>query len=150
LVLDSGWRLYLHRYWQYEQRLAAALHARAQDTAADAGAVRAQLDRVFDPPGDAIDWQRVAAALALRRRLSVITGGAGTGKTTTVVKLLTALRQLEGEHTRIALAAPTGKAAARLSESIRQAKAGMSLPVDELAGIPEEASTIHRLLGVRR
>lgn len=150
LVLDSSWRLYLHRYWQYEQRLAAALYARAQDTAADAGAVRAQLDRVFDPPGDTIDWQRVAAALALRRQLSVITGGAGTGKTTTVVKILTALRQLEGEQTRIALAAPTGKAAARLSESIRQAKARMDLPADELAGIPEEASTIHRLLGVRR
>lgn len=150
LVLDSGWRLYLHRYWQYEQRLAAALHARAHDIATDAAAIREQLDRVFDPPGAEIDWQRVAAALALRRRLSIITGGAGTGKTTTVVKILIALRQLEGVHTRIALAAPTGKAAARLIESVRQAKARLPLSADELAGIPEEASTIHRLLGVRR
>lgn len=149
LLLDSNSRLYLYRYWQYEQRLAAALHARAADTDLAADKVRAQLDRVFEPPGSTVDWQRVAAALAVRRRLSVITGGAGTGKTTTVVKILVALRQLEGEGLRIALAAPTGKAAARLSESIRQAKNILPLSADELEAVPEDASTIHRLLGVR-
>lgn len=150
LVLDSRGRLYLYRYWHYEQRLAAALHARARSALVDPVDVRMQLDRVFEPPGEAIDWQRVAAALALRRHLSIVTGGAGTGKTTTVVKMLIALRQLEGQQTRIALVAPTGKAAARLTESIRMAKARLPLPAEELAQIPEEASTIHRLLGVRR
>lgn len=150
LVLTEDGRLYLRRYWNYQQRLLAALRARAEATGAAPEAVRAQLDRVFEPPGEEIDWQRLAAALALQRRLSIITGGAGTGKTTTVVKILTALRQLDGPAVRIALAAPTGKAAARLSEAIRSAKARMTLPAEELDGVPEAASTIHRLLGVRR
>lgn len=148
LVLDGN-RLYLYRYFDYQRRLRAALSARARDSGLAPAAVRAELDRVFPSPAAEIDWQRLAAALALHRQLAVITGGAGTGKTTTVVKILAALQRLHG-GLRIALAAPTGKAAARLSEAIRGAKAGLSLPAEELDGIPEAASTIHRLLGVRR
>lgn len=149
LVLTANGRLYLRRYWDYERRLRAQLTARSRASGLEAAAVRAELDRVFEPPGEEIDWQRLAAALALYRKLAVITGGAGTGKTTTVVKILAALRQLE-RGARIALAAPTGKAAARLAEAIRGAKGRLTLPEAELAAIPEQASTIHRLLGVRR
>ncbi|MGE6380612.1 exodeoxyribonuclease V subunit alpha [Shewanella baltica] len=112
-----------------------------------------------------IDWQKVATATALGKKLSVITGGPGTGKTTTVTKLLLLL-QMESQQ-EIRLVAPTGKAAARLSESIKASKARLAKElsahadvVDEarnrnnqdfltaLGRIPEEASTLHRLLGV--
>jgi len=96
------------------------------------------------------DWQRLAAAQAVRRRLAVISGGPGTGKTTTVVRLLAALlEQPGGERLAIGLAAPTGKAAARMAEAIRNAKA--ELPVSDAVkeALPDEARTLHRLLGSR-
>ena len=102
-----------------------------------------------DPHGEP-DWQKLACALALRQRLTVISGGPGTGKTTTVVRLLALLQTPAveaGKPLRIRLAAPTGKAAARLTESIgRQVGA---LPVDDAVrdAIPTEVSTLHRLLG---
>ncbi|GAB6043930.1 exodeoxyribonuclease V subunit alpha [Endothiovibrio diazotrophicus] len=93
------------------------------------------------------DWQRLAAALAVLRRFAVISGGPGTGKTRTVTSILALLA--EQGVTRIALAAPTGKAAARLSESIKQAKVSLPLGDGLRTAIPEEAVTLHRLLGVR-
>jgi exodeoxyribonuclease V alpha subunit len=105
-----------------------------------------------------IDWQKVATATALGKKLAVITGGPGTGKTTTVTKLLLLL-QMESQQ-EIRLVAPTGKAAARLSESIKASKARLALDLSRhphpnrerfltaLNRIPEEASTLHRLLGV--
>ena len=94
------------------------------------------------------DWQKVSAALALTSPRCVISGGPGTGKTTTVVKLLALLLQSD-PHLQIKMVAPTGKAAARLTESISNAL--LELPLDEelKAKIPTEASTIHRLLGVK-
>src|SRR5690606_36813845 len=91
------------------------------------------------------DRQKIACALAARRQMAIITVGPGTGKTTTVIKLLYVLQQLQGDAglLRIKLAAPTGKAAARLSSSIQ-------LQLDRLpdkTGIPHEVSTVHRLLG---
>src|SRR5690606_17914967 len=97
------------------------------------------LARLFARNTQSPDWQRLAAAQAVRRRLAVISGGPGTGKTTTVVRLLAALlEQRGGEALAIGLAAPTGKAAARMAEAIRNAKA--ELPVDEAikAALPEE------------
>ncbi|CAL96466.1 exodeoxyribonuclease V subunit alpha [Azoarcus olearius] len=148
LVLDADDRLYLRRLYDLEGRLAQALRTRAE---AAPGAVadervRALLAPLFPAPaGEAPDWQRIAVALALGRRLTVISGGPGTGKTTTVAALLGALLGLQPQA-RIALAAPTGKAAARMLEALRGRAA--SLPAALRAALPGEAHTVHRLLGV--
>jgi len=181
LVLDAADRLYLGRYWQYQEQLAAEITARAADSESevelDEAILRDGLERLFGPlpevtettaaagagPGeqvglfdacgaDAIDWQRVAAILALRRRFCVISGGPGTGKTSTVVKILALLVEQAlhsgGRAPRISLIAPTGKAAAALSDSIRRAKAELACSAAVKEAIGEEASTIHRCLGV--
>ncbi|MDH1265727.1 exodeoxyribonuclease V subunit alpha [Pseudomonas sp. GD03944] len=150
LILDGG-RLYLARYHAYEQQLAERLLSRAADwPAIDEVRLGESLTRLFTFNTQQPDWQRLAAAQAVRRKLAVISGGPGTGKTTTVVRLLAALlEQSEGGALAIGLAAPTGKAAARMAEAIRSAKA--SLPVSEAikAALPDEARTLHRLLGSR-
>ncbi|MGO1308273.1 MAG: exodeoxyribonuclease V subunit alpha, partial [Kluyvera intermedia] len=93
---------------------------------------------------------KVAAAVALTRRISVISGGPGTGKTTTVAKLLAALVQMSGtQKCRIRLAAPTGKAAARLTESLGAALRKLNLSDEQKAMLPSDASTLHRLLGAQ-
>ncbi|NVK43030.1 MAG: exodeoxyribonuclease V subunit alpha [Oceanospirillaceae bacterium] len=150
LVLDRG-RLYLYRYWRFECDLAAFLHGRCQPVALDRSAVRASLARLFDATDSGPDWQQVAAAVAVSRRFAVISGGPGTGKTTTVIKLLALHieQQLaEGRRPRIRLAAPTGKAAARMAESIAAARGRLPLATGVAELIPLEASTLHRLLGV--
>ncbi|MCF2860403.1 exodeoxyribonuclease V subunit alpha [Pseudoalteromonas sp. SMS1] len=96
-----------------------------------------------------VDWQKVACAIAALSAFCVITGGPGTGKTTTVTKLLAILQSLyQNAPLTIKLVAPTGKAAARLSESIIGAKGRLSLAPELAERIPEQAQTIHRLLGV--
>jgi len=150
LVLDDGDRLYLRRHYQWERRLAAALVGRTAPAAAtDVPAeVAALLDRLFPsrPAADPRpDWQKLAAALALDNRLTVVSGGPGTGKTTTVAALLACLLTLQ-PGARIALAAPTGKAAARMLDALRARAA--SLPAALQARLPQSAFTIHRLLGV--
>jgi len=154
LVLDADGRLYLHRYFDYERRLARRVLRAARAVAPDLptaqrDALRAQLAALFaanaTASGDAADWQKIATALALRAKFAVISGGPGTGKTTTVVNLLACLIAQQPDC-RIALAAPTGKAAARMSEAIRERAA--HLPAAIRAKLPAEASTIHRLLGV--
>ncbi len=147
LILDRQ-RLYLGKYWQYEQTVAEALRARLESVAAlDAARLIDGLRRLFREMQDgAIDWQKIAAAIAVSRRFAVISGGPGTGKTTTVVKVLALLLEQDpGLH--IELAAPTGKAAARLTEAIRGGKGRVDTSPGVLARIPEEASTLHRLLG---
>ena len=102
----------------------------------------------YPPAGvPGIDWQKVAALIAVRSRLTVISGGPGTGKTFTVAKVLALILEQAGEKRCIvALAAPTGKAAARLKGVIRSAKSNLDCAEHIKAAIPEEASTIHRLL----
>lgn len=149
LVL-AGSRLYLHRYWRYERELAAALLALnrpLQDL--DVVQAAAVLERYF--PQDAahpLNWQKVAAATALSRHLCVISGGPGTGKTTTVVRVLAAMLSLQ-PSLRIAIAAPTGKAAARLKASIRNQVESLDLDEAVRARLPTQAHTLHRLLGNR-
>ncbi len=150
LILD-GECLYLARYQAYEAQLASQLLNRAADLPeVDETQLSDSLHRLFANNTQQPDWQRLAAAQAVRKRVAVISGGPGTGKTTTVVRLLAALlEQPGGERLAIGLAAPTGKAAARMAEAIRTAKA--SLPVSEAikAALPEQARTLHRLLGSR-
>ena len=152
LILDADDRLYLHRYFDYERRLARRLtqarHADAPEAVASAD-VRNRLTELFAANAarldGAADWQQLAAALALRGRLTVISGGPGTGKTTTVVNLLACLLALAPDC-RIALAAPTGKAAARMTDAIRQR--AQHLPPELRERMPAASSTVHRLLGV--
>lgn len=147
LILD-GRRLYLGKYWRFEQQVASALLERmALVDNLDLPRLARGLDRLFpDGSTEAVDWQKVAATIAVTRRFAVISGGPGTGKTTTVVKVL-ALLLGQDATLRIALAAPTGKAAARLTEAVRGGKGRPGIDAQVLARIPEEASTIHRLLG---
>ncbi|MCP3725367.1 exodeoxyribonuclease V subunit alpha [Paraburkholderia sp. CNPSo 3272] len=180
LVL-AGTRLYLRRYWQYEQDVREGIERRLTRAAQLEAALpldiaRAALDALFAPRNGearaahaarAADWQKLACALAARSAFSIVTGGPGTGKTTTVVRLLALLQTLalgragQGAHAarplRIRLAAPTGKAAARLNESI--AGAVERLPFDALQAhvdaaalrnaIPTVVTTLHRVLGTR-
>lgn len=137
LVLDDGRRLYLRRYRDYEVRLAAQLRARAAWF--DAGEDPARVARLLGPAGDAApDWQRVALALSLYRRLLVLCGGPGTGKTWTIARMVALWRARHGPGYRIGLAAPTGKAAARLAEALGPLAATVA------------PTTLHRLLGQRR
>ena len=166
LVLSHN-RLYLRRYYDYECRVAGFITERLKPSFAlptDFGQLLAAL---FDPLKDDDElakrmphWQSIAAAVATRAGLTIISGGPGTGKTTTVVRLLALLqtieRRLGPEHKlRIALAAPTGKAAARLSESLSGtlsaiARGGIPELSPDLAGyLPSDVTTLHRLLGSR-
>lgn len=163
LVL-AGTRLYLRRYWQFERSVRQAIDLRVTLDPMQAPApasLRRALQALFPSTDSAApDWQKLACALAVRSGFSVITGGPGTGKTTTVVKLLAVLQHLAltsaqgGRPLRIRMAAPTGKAAARLNESIAGAVASLALdglPDGDLlrAAIPTEVTTLHRLLGSR-
>jgi exodeoxyribonuclease V alpha subunit len=160
LVLD-GERLYLRRYWRDETLVAHSVRARALAARpVDPAAVRRWLDILFAAAreGEAPDWQKLACAVALRGAVGIITGGPGTGKTYTVARLLALLFAVAGEEAgrqRIALAAPTGKAAARLKQSIDKAlgelaeRVGEALPLRELTARMGAARTLHSLLGAR-
>ena len=162
LVL-RGSKLYLRRYWGYERRVAAQVLQRGADAApVDHEVARVWLDRLFpavesaESPA-AVDWQKIACAVALRGNLSIITGGPGTGKTYTAARLLALLFAVDPDpqRLRVALAAPTGKAAARLKQSIDaalqelQARLGDALPLHDLSGHMGPARTLHSLLGAR-
>lgn len=160
LVLD-GERLYLRRYWRDERLVAQAIRERAGAAReVDAQAARRWLDILFTSArkAEVPDWQKLACAIALRGSVAIITGGPGTGKTYTVARLLALLFAIAGEEAgrqRIALAAPTGKAAARLKQSIDKAlseladRVGAALPLRELTARMGAARTLHSLLGAR-
>lgn len=146
----EGSLLYLDRYWGQERAVAADLIDRADAPGvADPATLREPLSRLF--PGEAFAEQRAAAATALLRRLSVIAGGPGTGKTTTIARMLALADEVEGLHPRrVALAAPTGKAAARLEEAVHEEAAAMEIGDETRARLLTlGGSTIHRLLGRR-
>ncbi|MDF7631515.1 exodeoxyribonuclease V subunit alpha [Erwiniaceae bacterium L1_55_4] len=146
IVLTEG-RLYLHRLWHHEGQVARFFQAQSAPQAFPDGEVRAVLDNLFGTEPD--DWQKIAAAVALTQKTAVISGGPGTGKTTTVAKLLAALIRLSQGALRIQLAAPTGKAAARLTESLGKALQKLPVSDTERQRFPAEATTLHRLLGAQ-
>jgi exodeoxyribonuclease V alpha subunit len=154
LVLDDAGRLYFRRYWQFERDIADQLRARStpRGRASDASWLEATLDRLF--PGAPDSPQRNAARNALRNEVSLLCGGPGTGKTTTVAAIVALLiedRLNNGaDAPKVMLLAPTGKAAARLGEAVQHAKARIDAPTSVLERIPETASTIQRALGMRR
>ncbi|MDO5576516.1 MAG: exodeoxyribonuclease V subunit alpha [Fibrobacter sp.] len=143
-------RLYLYRYWKYEQELAESILRIINLPAPeiDIKNLAEHLEKLF-PDSSSDIWQKVAAAVSVFNRFTVISGGPGTGKTTTVTKIMALLLMIYGKNNklRIALAAPTGKAAARLSESISSVLPKLALPENIQSLIPREAYTIHRLLG---
>jgi exodeoxyribonuclease V alpha subunit len=150
----AGTALYLDRYWQDEEAVAAALTTRAasEGPAVDEAALKDGLARLFGP--DDGDLQARAAAISVRQRLSVIAGGPGTGKTTTVARLLALLDQQAAAMGQrpplVALAAPTGKAAARMAEAVHAEAERLDVEGavrQRLAALT--ASTVHRLLGRR-
>ncbi len=170
---------YLRRYWGYECAVAQQVLARTANapqspqptqSPADADALRPWLERLFAPqeavavlasgtalPAPAPDWQQLACAIALRGRLSVITGGPGTGKTYTAARLLALLFAVDAqpERLRVALCAPTGKAAARLKQAIDAALDGLHQRLGGALDLPAltqrmgAARTLHALLGAR-
>jgi exodeoxyribonuclease V alpha subunit len=145
-VRQRGPRLWLARYDAQEQQVADELRARTHDLPADLDldVLRAGLDRLFPDPGDAD--QRTAAAVCALSRVSVLAGGPGTGKTTTVSRLLALLKE-QHPRWRVALAAPTGKAAARLDEAVALSTAGLRDHADIARLGRLEGATLHRLLG---
>ncbi|MGH7822513.1 MAG: exodeoxyribonuclease V subunit alpha, partial [Candidatus Binatia bacterium] len=153
LVLE-GTRLYLRRYHEHETELARRILARARrrDVRVDRERLRDGCRRLFPDGRRNPDWQRVAATLAVCRRLTVISGGPGTGKTWTVARILALLVEqgiaIHGRPPRLHLLAPTGKAASRLRESIRESRGGLAVEESVRAAIPDETATIHRALGV--
>jgi exodeoxyribonuclease V alpha subunit len=146
LVLERN-RLYLQRYWYYEDRLTQQIKTIANQKA-EFKNIENDLNDYF-PVITGDDWQREAARKAVQHSFCIITGGPGTGKTTTVVNILALLQSLAPNPLQIALAAPTGKAAMRLQESIGNNKKNLFCS-DELKNlIPENVSTLHRLLGAK-
>ncbi|MFT6901125.1 MAG: exodeoxyribonuclease V alpha subunit [Colwellia sp.] len=171
IVFNSN-KLYLRRYYHFEQALLqfiSAKNAQQNDVKLqtfDSADIKNCLAVLFpaetsEQSNDEVDWQKVAVANAINKKFSIIAGGPGTGKTYTVTKLLAALVMLNSsdqltpnkhinKEIKIALVAPTGKAAQRLSESVTNALHGFKGQISEqvLAKIPHEAQTLHRLLGV--
>ena len=155
LVLDDAGRLYLRRYWQLEQDIARQLGTRSDappPAEEESGWILASLDRLF--PGSPDAPQRQAARNALRHRVSLLCGGPGTGKTTTVAAIVGLL--IEGKlhddepPPKVMLLAPTGKSAVRLGEAVRHAKTRIEATNAILDQIPEQATTVHRALGMHR
>ena len=151
LILDERNRLYLYRYWEYEKKLSDSIKKRTKE---DIGGInllliKDSIKRLFPEiiDGD-INRQKVAAITSAFKKFCVISGGPGTGKTTIIAKILAMLIEQTGKEKslRIFLTAPTGKATARLSESIGNIKKKLNCKDYIKAAIPTEAFTIHRLL----
>jgi exodeoxyribonuclease V alpha subunit len=152
-LVVEGTRVYLRRYHLHEIELARRIIDRAGTRVddVDVGVLRAGLNRMFPARSDSPDWQRTGAALALLRRLTIIAGGPGTGKTWTVTRILALLVEQalsrDARVPRVLLLAPTGKAAARLRESVRENRKRLPASPEILAAIADESVTIHRALG---
>ncbi len=154
LILDTKNRLYMYRYWEYQDNLVNLIKKRILefDHHVDLIKLKQGLHRLFPEScqnGDtAPDPQALSAFTAIYKKFSIISGGPGTGKTTIVAKILALLlEQKERQKLSIALCAPTGKAAARLQEAIKSSKKNLNCSSSIKEKIPDDACTIHRLLG---
>ncbi len=174
LILDNGY-LYLRRYWQYQQQLAEQIKSRLEIAELDEDWAQERLSHYFssnidasdsENKNDEIDWQKVAAEHALQNQFLIVSGGPGTGKTTTITKILALLIELHNlqgaskyksskkgggglnnNHLNILLAAPTGKASIRMLDAISEVQNKLELSDDVKAQMPTQASTLHKLLG---
>jgi exodeoxyribonuclease V alpha subunit len=150
LILDGRGRLYLHRAYEDERMLAEGLLGlSAEVRPMDVPRLKEALGRLAgegDSQDDGPPWRKVAAIAAARSSLCVITGGPGTGKTTLVCRILALLLE-HAPGLKVRLAAPTGKAARRLAETVAHGLGSVDAPPEVLEKIPREAATIHRLLG---
>lgn len=150
LILDDHNRLYLYRNWEYESVLAADIKSRVNDTTAklDIKRLIQSISKQYPKEdGGILDWQKIAAVTALLKKICIITGGPGTGKTFTITRIMALLIEQDiPTQPKIYLAAPTGKAAARLQESIKQAIPGLNCSDGIKNAIPTDVKTIHRML----
>ncbi|WP_311748183.1 exodeoxyribonuclease V subunit alpha [Proteus penneri] len=151
IILDNEY-LYLQRMWSYEEKVAQFFRREQAIVDIDENELIKVLNQLFPATKEnqETNWQKVAASVAITSPISIISGGPGTGKTTTVAKILAAFVMLtSNEKPIIQLAAPTGKAAARLTESLGNALAQLNLSEEENKWMPKQAQTIHRLLGAQ-
>lgn len=140
--------LYIKRFWNYENEMANFIKLRTVQNTQKDNYIEEVVDKLFEPINE-IDWQKQAVIKSLNYNFSIISGGPGTGKTTTVAKLLLAIQMLNQNQQRIALLAPTGKAAQRMTESLNSALSKRA-DSDSYLGLSNlEAQTIHRFLGLR-
>jgi len=149
LILD-GKRLYLNRFWHYETQVAEKIKSMLAGVEKSNNAEISYSGKSLYAGDDDTDSEQMfAVTMAASKPFSVVSGGPGTGKTTTIIKILCRLISQQPKI-RIALAAPTGKAAARMMESIRNRIDLIEIDDNIRAAIPTRASTLHRLLGYRR
>ncbi|AJI55965.1 exodeoxyribonuclease V, alpha subunit [Francisella philomiragia] len=140
--------LYIKRLWNYEVEIANFINSRTIQNTQQDNYIEEVVDKLFEP-ADEIDWQKQAVIKSLNYNFSIISGGPGTGKTTTVAKLLLAIQMSNQNQQRIALLAPTGKAAQRMTESLNSVLS-KRVDNDSYLGLSNlEAQTIHRFLGLR-
>jgi exodeoxyribonuclease V alpha subunit len=147
LIIDNN-KLSFHRYRQYEIDLAEWLNKKSSVTTSFKPDKTAKelLDLLLPLGGDETNWQKAAAALSIIKPFLIISGGPGTGKTTTVAAILALHQMLFGKQLRVALAAPTGKAAGRMGESLHRELSSMNIAGLHPELFPREAKTVHRLL----
>ncbi|AJI61225.1 exodeoxyribonuclease V subunit alpha [Francisella tularensis subsp. novicida] len=140
--------LYIKRLWNYENEIANFIKLKTIQNTQKDNRIEEVVDKLFEPAGE-INWQKQAVIKSLNYNFSIISGGPGTGKTTTVAKLLLAIQMLNQNQQRIALLAPTGKAAQRMTESLNSVLS-KRVDNDSYLGLSNlEAQTIHRFLGLR-
>lgn len=146
-VLEDD-RLSFRRFWNYENKLLKWVTDRVNNLSDPliTGLHKSHLEQLFPEKSEEINWQKVAAGMSIIKPFLIISGGPGTGKTTTVARILALHQRLAERPPKIALAAPTGKAAGRMGEALTDQLKSIMMSEDERANFPSEAKTVHRLL----